>query len=191
MRGKWVMEVLLGSPPPPPPPNVPLLEETKGTTDTGATLSVRQRHGAAPQQPAVHLVPPGDRSAGPRPRALRRDRQVPREGWDGGRRRRALSTGPPINGPAGLRAALLRHQDARQLVAASAHRPCAGPPGRGADRCRRCARSFGRRRSEYRMTTPVRPFRHCPEQRVPDGPPARARDLTTQYQDCERTNCVH
>src|SRR5690606_17142516 len=23
MRGKWVMEVLLGSPPPPPPPNVP------------------------------------------------------------------------------------------------------------------------------------------------------------------------
>ena len=28
-RGKWVMEVLLGSPPPPPPPNVPALEETK------------------------------------------------------------------------------------------------------------------------------------------------------------------
>src|SRR5262249_32492874 len=26
-RGKWVMEVLLGSPPPPPPPNVPLLDE--------------------------------------------------------------------------------------------------------------------------------------------------------------------
>ena len=29
MRGKWVMEVLLGSPPPPPPPNVPALEATK------------------------------------------------------------------------------------------------------------------------------------------------------------------
>ena len=29
LRGKWVMEVLLGSPPPPPPPNVPALEETK------------------------------------------------------------------------------------------------------------------------------------------------------------------
>ena len=26
MRGKWIMEVLLGSPPPPPPPNVPALE---------------------------------------------------------------------------------------------------------------------------------------------------------------------
>ena len=33
LRGKWVMEVLLGSPPPPPPPNVPALEETKGTAD--------------------------------------------------------------------------------------------------------------------------------------------------------------
>ena len=36
MRGKWVMEVLLGSPPPPPPPNVPALEETKGTTEPAA-----------------------------------------------------------------------------------------------------------------------------------------------------------
>ena len=35
-RGKWVMEVLLGSPPPPPPPNVPALEETKGTADPAA-----------------------------------------------------------------------------------------------------------------------------------------------------------
>jgi hypothetical protein len=31
MRGKWVMEVLLGSPPPAPPPNVPELEDTKAT----------------------------------------------------------------------------------------------------------------------------------------------------------------
>jgi hypothetical protein len=29
LRGKWVMEVLIGMPPPPPPPNVPDLEETK------------------------------------------------------------------------------------------------------------------------------------------------------------------
>ena len=36
MRGKWVMEVLLGSPPPPPPPNVPALEETKGDRPTAA-----------------------------------------------------------------------------------------------------------------------------------------------------------
>src|SRR5207237_674931 len=42
-RGKWVMEVLLGSPPPPPPPNIPALEETKGITASGRTLSVRER----------------------------------------------------------------------------------------------------------------------------------------------------
>ena len=42
LRGKWVMEVLLGSPPPPPPPNVPLLEETKAVED-GKTLSTRER----------------------------------------------------------------------------------------------------------------------------------------------------
>jgi hypothetical protein len=28
LRGKWVLENLLGSPPPPPPPNVPALKET-------------------------------------------------------------------------------------------------------------------------------------------------------------------
>ena len=29
LRGKWVLEVLFGSPPPPPPADVPDLEETK------------------------------------------------------------------------------------------------------------------------------------------------------------------
>ncbi len=35
-RGKWVMEVLLGSPPPPPPPNVPALEDTRRWPTTGS-----------------------------------------------------------------------------------------------------------------------------------------------------------
>ena len=59
MRGKWVMEVLLGSPPPPPPPNVPALEETKGTSDTGRALSVRERmeqHRSNPQCTSCHRV---------------------------------------------------------------------------------------------------------------------------------------
>jgi Protein of unknown function (DUF1592)/Protein of unknown function (DUF1588)/Protein of unknown function (DUF1585)/Protein of unknown function (DUF1595)/Protein of unknown function (DUF1587)/Planctomycete cytochrome C len=42
LRGKWVMEVLLGSPPPPPPANVPDLEETKGSKD-GRMLSVAEQ----------------------------------------------------------------------------------------------------------------------------------------------------
>jgi cytochrome c551/c552 len=41
-RGKYVMEVLLGTPPPAPPPNVPPLKETAVSGDT-KMLSVRQR----------------------------------------------------------------------------------------------------------------------------------------------------
>ena len=36
LRGKWIMEVLLGSPPPAPPPNVPPLDETKARSRRSA-----------------------------------------------------------------------------------------------------------------------------------------------------------
>jgi hypothetical protein len=43
-RGKWIMEVLLGSPPPPPPPNVNTnLDETAGAASAGKLLSTRER----------------------------------------------------------------------------------------------------------------------------------------------------
>jgi hypothetical protein len=42
LRGKWVMEVLLGTPPPPPPPGVPDLEQTAGSRD-GRFLTTRER----------------------------------------------------------------------------------------------------------------------------------------------------
>ena len=42
LRGKWVMEVLLGTPPPPPPPGVPDLEETEGSTE-GRVFTTRER----------------------------------------------------------------------------------------------------------------------------------------------------
>jgi hypothetical protein len=42
LRGKWVMEVLLGTPPPPPPPDVPALEETAEAKD-GKMLTTRER----------------------------------------------------------------------------------------------------------------------------------------------------
>jgi hypothetical protein len=40
VRGKWLLENLLGSPPPPPPPNVPSLPETSAS---GSPKSVRER----------------------------------------------------------------------------------------------------------------------------------------------------
>ena len=40
LRGKWILENLLGSPPPPPPPNVPVLEENEPGV---APASLRER----------------------------------------------------------------------------------------------------------------------------------------------------
>ncbi len=42
LRGKWVMQVLLGVSPPPPPPNVPTLDETQDSKD-GKPLTTRER----------------------------------------------------------------------------------------------------------------------------------------------------
>ena len=42
LRGKWVMEVLLGTPPPPPPPGIPDLDETKGSEE-GRMRTTRER----------------------------------------------------------------------------------------------------------------------------------------------------
>jgi hypothetical protein len=56
IRGKWVLENLLGSPPPPPPPDVPALNEN---TIISASLSVRERleqHRADPTCAKCHDV---------------------------------------------------------------------------------------------------------------------------------------
>jgi cytochrome c553 len=58
LRGKWVMEVLLGSPPPPPPANVPDLDET-GDSKDGKFISVAEqlaRHRASPACSSCHNV---------------------------------------------------------------------------------------------------------------------------------------
>ena len=57
LRGKWVMEVILGTPPPPPPPGIPALEETRGAADDGRLLTTRERmemHRASPTCNACH-----------------------------------------------------------------------------------------------------------------------------------------
>ncbi len=42
LRGKWVLEVMLGAPPPPPPPDIPAFEETDAAQE-GRFLTVRER----------------------------------------------------------------------------------------------------------------------------------------------------
>jgi cytochrome c551/c552 len=59
-RGKWIMEVLLGTPPPPPPPGVNQnLDETAGAAAGGHLRSTRQRmeeHRKSPQCASCHRV---------------------------------------------------------------------------------------------------------------------------------------
>jgi len=55
IRGKWVLEQLLGTPPPPPPPNVPALKDDSNAK----TLTMRQRmeeHRASPQCAVCHRL---------------------------------------------------------------------------------------------------------------------------------------
>jgi mono/diheme cytochrome c family protein len=111
-RGKWVMEVLLGSPPPPPPPNVPMLDEVK-PTGGGRTLSVRERmeeHRKNPTCNSCHRVidPLGLALENYDPTGAWRikDNEVPVDPVG------LLYDGSTIDGPAGLRAALLKYKDA-------------------------------------------------------------------------------
>ncbi len=58
LRGKWVMEVLLGTPPPPPPPDIPALEDIE-EVDEGRRLTTRERlemHAANPSCNSCHRL---------------------------------------------------------------------------------------------------------------------------------------
>jgi cytochrome c553 len=111
-RGKWIMEVFLGSPPPPPPPNVPPLDDTKAATADGHSLSTRERmeeHRKSPACASCHRV------IDPLGLALEnfdvtgawriRDNMVPVDSTG------TLYDGTQMAGPAGLRDALLKHSD--------------------------------------------------------------------------------
>ncbi|MGH9385296.1 MAG: DUF1592 domain-containing protein [Vicinamibacterales bacterium] len=111
LRGKWVMEVLLGSPPPPPPPNVPAFEETKAAVE-GKLLSTRERmeeHRKNPSCTSCHKV------IDPLGLALEnfdvtgvwriKDNGVPVDPVGD------LYDGTRLDGPIALRNALLKHQD--------------------------------------------------------------------------------
>jgi hypothetical protein len=112
LRGKWIMEVLLGTPPPPPPPNVPALDDSVKATEGGKMLTTRQRmeeHRKNPTCNACH------RFIDPLGLALEnfdatgawriKDNEAPVDVVGD------LYDGTKINGPDGLREALIRHQD--------------------------------------------------------------------------------
>ena len=61
LRGKWVLENLLGTPPALPPPDVPALEETTGTGEVLSMREATERHRANPVCASCHRLmdPPG------------------------------------------------------------------------------------------------------------------------------------
>jgi hypothetical protein len=112
LRGKWVMEVLLGTPPPPPPPNIPALDESVTSSSAGKLLSTRQRmeqHRNNPSCNSCHRV------IDPLGLALdnfdvtgawrTKDNEVPVDVAGD------LYDGTKMDGPIGLRDALMKHSD--------------------------------------------------------------------------------
>jgi mono/diheme cytochrome c family protein len=123
LRGKFILENLLGSPPPPPPPNVPSLKEDKDASQ----LTMRQRmeqHRANPVCASCHA------RMDPLGFAL--------ENFDGLGRWRSgvdaagvLPDGTKIDGPIGLRKVLLERKD--QFVATATERLLTYALGRGVE----------------------------------------------------------
>src|SRR3954452_3493077 len=114
-RGKWVMEVLLGTTPPPPPPNVPAFDDTKATAG-GKNLTTRERmeeHSKNPACTSCHKV------IDPLGLALEnfdatgawriKDNEVAVDSTGD------LYDGTKMQGPAGLRDAILKHRDVFML----------------------------------------------------------------------------
>jgi len=107
VRGKWVLENILGTPPPPPPADVPALE----ATTTGRTLTMREameQHRANPVCASCHRV------MDPLGLALEPFDAIGR--WRTPNQTRVpmdltgvLPDGTVFDGPAGLKAALLAH----------------------------------------------------------------------------------
>jgi len=54
LRGKWVLENLLGAPPPPPPPNVPPLKENQPGQKPAALRERMEQHRANPVCASCH-----------------------------------------------------------------------------------------------------------------------------------------
>ncbi len=111
LRGKWVMEVLLGTPPPPPPPNVPSLDDSAKAVQNGVRLSTRQRiesHRKSPQCASCHRFID--------PLGMTLEQFDVTGAWrteESGAAidaRGELFDGTAMDGPAGLRRALLERQ---------------------------------------------------------------------------------
>ena len=99
LRGKWILENLLGTPPPPPPPDVPELKAERN----GKTLSMREQMQAHRANPDLRVLSRTHGSHRVRARELRRRWKVAQRGRGRARSMRAASF-PMARGSRALRA---------------------------------------------------------------------------------------
>ena len=131
LRGKWILDNILGMPPPPPPPNVPALEDSK---EAGRPVSVREQLERHRRNPAcatchVRMDPLG----------------FSLENFDGVGKWRTADSGVPIDasgafpggptfqGPLGLRALLTAQTQRDQFVATLTEKLMTYALGRGVE----------------------------------------------------------
>jgi len=132
-RGVWVLENILGTPPPEPPPVVPPLEDTKG--EGGKVLTLREQmtlHRANPTCAACHKImdPIGFALENLDADGSWRSKQ----GGEGGvpiDAKAKLFDGQDVDGPVGLRNALLRYSP--QFVRMFVERMMTYAVGRGVE----------------------------------------------------------
>ncbi len=77
IRGKYILQNILGTPPPPPPADVPPLDETA----VGTASSLRQQMETASRQRCLRHLPRQNGPAGICARELRRHRKMAHHGW--------------------------------------------------------------------------------------------------------------
>jgi mono/diheme cytochrome c family protein len=108
LRGKWVLENILGAPPPPPPPNVPALDDTPAGSVPKTMRERMSQHRANPVCASCHA------RIDPLGFALENFDAIGHwRGSEGGHVldvSGALPDGTAFNGPAELRTLLQRHQ---------------------------------------------------------------------------------
>jgi len=109
LRGKWILENLLGTPPPPPPPEVPPLDETRSNTRIVSMRERMEAHRQNPQCAVCHQIMDPAGLSMENFDAIGRWREV--EGGAMIDAAGSLPGGENFDGIAGLRAALLNRPD--------------------------------------------------------------------------------
>src|SRR6202022_4535342 len=111
VRGKWVLQNLLGTPPPDPPPNVPALEENGNQVTKVRTMRARlEQHRANPVCASCHKVVDPIGVALESFDAVGRFRTYD-ENFESIDTTGAYADGTRIDGLAGLRQVLVNHSD--------------------------------------------------------------------------------